>query len=87
MSGLKRIVVTVPSALLEEVDGVALSERSNRSELVREALRAYLEQKKRLKLREQMMRGYMEMAEINLEIAEQWSPELPWEPGAGGEGM
>ncbi|MGB9866379.1 MAG: CopG family ribbon-helix-helix protein [Bacillota bacterium] len=87
MSNLKRIVVSVPSALLAEVDGVALSQHSNRSQLVREALQAYVERKKRLELMEQMVRGYLEMADINLEIAEQWwSPGIAHKPQPGGEG-
>ncbi|HHV79374.1 MAG TPA: ribbon-helix-helix protein, CopG family [Firmicutes bacterium] len=73
MSGLRRIMVSLPCSLLEQVDGEASHERLNRSELVREALKSYLDQKRRLKLREEMVRGYVEMAEINLELAEQWS--------------
>lgn len=73
MGELRRIMVSVPCSLLEQVDGEASMERLNRSALVREALKAYLDEKRRLKLREEMMRGYVEMAEINLELAEPWS--------------
>jgi len=47
------------------------SENKNRSELIREAMRFYLEEKKKSRLREQMRRGYLEMAQINLALAQE----------------
>lgn len=65
----KRIMISLPDHLLREVDGVAAKEKSNRSELIRRAMKLYLAERKKRLLRETMQRGYMEMAKINLHIA------------------
>ena len=70
MSQLKKVLITVPEPLLEEVDLICSSEKSNRSEFVREAMKCYLAEKRKMALREQMKRGYQEMADINLEISD-----------------
>ncbi len=81
MSCLKRIVISLPESLLKEVDGMVLLEQKNRSELVREAMRLYLAERRRLSLREQMKRGYQEMAHINLSLAlEEFEAILEDEP-------
>jgi len=65
----KRIIITVPENLLCEVDDITVLESKNRSEIVREAIRFYLgERKRKLKI-ELMKKGYLEMATINLRIA------------------
>lgn len=73
----KRIMISLPDSLLAEVDGVAAAERLNRSELFREAMKLYIAECKRRSLREQMRRGYLEMATINLSLAlEQYRIEV-----------
>ncbi|HEY3364491.1 MAG TPA: ribbon-helix-helix protein, CopG family [Symbiobacteriaceae bacterium] len=69
MASLKRIVISVPANLLNEVDGLVAMERWNRSALIREAVRIYVEERKKRDMREQMKRGYREMARINLTLA------------------
>lgn len=69
MSQLKKVLITVPDALLAQVDSVASSENINRSEFVREAMKMYLREKKKQSVAEQMKKGYQEMADINLNIA------------------
>lgn len=69
MSNSKRIMITLPQQLLQEVDGVVETEQSNRSELIRQAMKFYLIERKKRVLRETMKRGYMEMANINLNMA------------------
>lgn len=71
MAATKRIVVTVPEPLLQQVDGIAAMERIDRSALIREAVRIYVEERKRRDLRERMKHGYIEMASINLTLAEE----------------
>lgn len=51
------------------MDDVTIIECKNRSEIVREAIRFYLGERKRTLMIEQMKRGYIEMAEINLRLA------------------
>lgn len=69
MSQLKKVLITVPDALLSEVDSLADSENRNRSELVREAMKMYLHVRKQQQQEEQMKKGYQEMADVNLHIA------------------
>lgn len=65
----KRIMISLPDQLLQEVDGIVEQENSNRSELIRQAMKLYLMERKKRYLRESMQRGYMEMAKLNLHIA------------------
>lgn len=69
MSGIKRIMISIPEQLLEEVDGIVSLEKRNRSEFIREAMKLYIAEKKRLRIRDQMKKGYQEMAQINLKLA------------------
>jgi len=67
--GVRRIMISLPENLLEEVDGFASLEKRNRSEFIREAMKLYISERKRKTLREQMKKGYQEMADINLSLA------------------
>lgn len=71
MANTKRIMICLPAALLEEVDVVIGVEKTNRSQLIREAMRFYLHEKQKSRLREEMRRGYQEMARINLLLAQE----------------
>lgn len=65
----KRIMISLPDHLLREVDFVVAKENTNRSEIIRQAMKVYLvDRKKRLAL-DAMQRGYLEMAKINLNMA------------------
>lgn len=72
MAELKRIIVSLPYNLLEEIDTIVSQERCSRSEFIREAMRLYLEDKRKREVREQMKKGYLAMAKINLELAEEF---------------
>lgn len=69
MPASKRIIITISEILLSEVDHFTALENRNRSEIVREAIMFYLDNRKRELMIEQMKKGYMEMAPINLTIA------------------
>lgn len=69
LQNTKRIMISLPDQLLEEVDGIVQKENSNRSEFIRQAMKLYLMERKKRYLRESMQRGYMEMAKINLHMA------------------
>ena len=62
-------MISLPQNLLQEVDGVVERENSNRSELIREAMKLYLKERQKRQIRESMQKGYMEMANINLDLA------------------
>ena len=70
MPQLKKILITLPTSLLEEVDALALQENTNRSEFIREAMKYYIKYKKNLEIKERLKKGYQEMGELNLAIAE-----------------
>ncbi|BAF58918.1 hypothetical protein PTH_0737 [Pelotomaculum thermopropionicum SI] len=69
MSQVKRIMISLPDSLLAEADGIAAAEQLNRSEFIREAMKLYIAERKKRLLREQMKKGYVEMAKINLALA------------------
>lgn len=69
MTQVKRIMISLPDSLLAEVDGIVAAEQLNRSEFIREAMKLYINERKRRMLREQMKTGYLEMARINLSLA------------------
>jgi len=68
-SQTKRIMISLPDQLLQEVDSLVAREKTNRSEIIRQAMRYYLSERKKRMIREAMQRGYMEMAKINLHMA------------------
>lgn len=69
MPVLKRIMVSLPLSIIEEIDSILSVEKVNRSELIREVMLLYIAERKKQMLREQMRRGYVEMAQINLKLA------------------
>lgn len=71
MADLKRIMISIPNSLLQEVDGIIAMEKLSRSQFVREAMRLYIEDRKRKAVRDLMRKGYEEMAIINLTLAEE----------------
>lgn len=62
-------MISLPQNLLQEVDGMVEKENSNRSELIREAMKLYLLERRKKYIRESMQKGYLEMANINLNLA------------------
>ncbi|HET7657316.1 MAG TPA: antitoxin [Bacillales bacterium] len=68
-SNFKEIVISLPQQLLNEVDGIMRKENVNRDELIHQATKMYLRERKKRHIRESMRQGYMEMAKINLNIA------------------
>ena len=69
LTDTKRIMISLPHYLLEEVDGIVASEKRSRSDFIREAMRLYLEEREKQQIRERMQKGYMEMAKLNLRLA------------------
>lgn len=68
-SNFRDIVISLPQQLLNEVDGIMQQENVNRNELIHQATRMYLRDRKKRQIRESMRQGYMEMAKINLNMA------------------
>ncbi len=70
MPQLKKILISLPEALLCEIDEIAADKGISRSKLINEVLRLYSDKRKKCRLEEQMIKGYQEMGEINLKLAE-----------------
>lgn len=68
-SATTEILVRLPQTLVSELDGLVNQENSSRNELIYQATKMYLRERKKRQIRESMRRGYMEMAKINLNIA------------------
>ncbi len=71
MADLRRIMISIPNSLLQEVDGIVAMEKLSRSQFIREAMRLYIQERKRKAVRDMMKNGYQEMAGINLLLAEE----------------
>lgn len=70
MAAQKKILISIPEELLEEVDLLVAKEGITRSEFIRQAMNHMLDEKHTIQMRETMRKGYEEMAGINLEWAE-----------------
>ncbi|MFA6808247.1 MAG: ribbon-helix-helix protein, CopG family [Eubacteriales bacterium] len=68
MAENKRIIVSLPESLLEEVDGIVSMEKRNRNDFIKEALNRVVCERRKAGMREQMRLGYQEMGQINLSI-------------------
>ena len=70
MAVLKKILISMPDSLLKEIDNAVSIDRTNRSRFVREAMKVYLRERRRVDTRENLRKGYEEMAELNLKLSE-----------------
>jgi CopG family transcriptional regulator/antitoxin EndoAI len=70
LAELRKILISLPDNLLKEIDNIVSVEKTNRSEFVREAMRLYIREKRKIEMRDRMKKGYQEMAEINLRLSE-----------------
>ena len=70
MAELRKILISLPDNLLKEIDNAVSVENTNRSEFVREAMKLYLREKRKIQIMDRMKKGYQEMAEINLRLSE-----------------
>ncbi|MFX0549411.1 ribbon-helix-helix domain-containing protein [Hathewaya histolytica] len=66
----KRLVISLSETLNNELNEVIKKNNIKKSKFIREAIILYIEETKKLKLQEQMKKGYEEMAEVNLQYCE-----------------
>jgi CopG family transcriptional regulator/antitoxin EndoAI len=67
MSEVAKITISLAPELLRATDEIARQDNKPRSGIIREALALYLKERER----QEMIRGYREMAELNRELAEE----------------
>ncbi len=70
MAESKRIIISLPNTLLQEVDDIVGIEKRNRSEFIREAMKLYIRERRKMQIKENMKKGYREMGSINLALSE-----------------
>ena len=75
----QRVMVYISRKLLSEVDEICHQERINRSQIVRDAMRMYIMERRKRILREQLKQGYQSMAYLNLMLAEELSCDEIWD--------
>ncbi|MEG2789075.1 MAG: antitoxin [Romboutsia sp.] len=66
----EKIIFTLPDSLISEVDYIVQMENSNREDFAKAAFQFYITQKKKIDVKEYMIKGYKEMGQINLSLAE-----------------
>ena len=84
---MQRVMITIPPALLAQVDEMAAKLNLSRSGLIRDVLQQYLDAQRRQELRELLKEGYLYRAQESRQlaheflVAEQEASDLyaPWE--------
>ena len=71
MGELKKMVVTVPSRLLNEIDTMAMDDGRDRSEFVREAIHFYVKRRAQSDMCSKLKEGYIRMGKVNLQLAQE----------------
>jgi CopG family transcriptional regulator/antitoxin EndoAI len=67
----KRIMVSLPDSLLQEVDGIVRRETGNRSAFIREAMLLLIKERHYCERMKKCRNGYEQMGEINRLLADQ----------------
>jgi len=70
LAELRKILISIPDNLLQEIDTVVERDKTNRSQFVREAMKVYLRERRKTEIRDRLKIGYQEMAEINIRLSE-----------------
>lgn len=70
MAETRRVTLSLASNLLDQVDVMVPMEYKSRSDFVTEAIKEFINEKKKSELIEKLKQGYKEMSEINLDLAE-----------------
>ena len=65
----RKISVTLPEELIMETDVLAKTDKVSRSEIITLAMKQFFREKRRIESKANIERGYLQMAEINLELA------------------
>lgn len=69
--GNKKILITMPEALLSEVDQLSSEENMSRSKWIRESVAGSVKAKRREKTAKALKEGYIAMGKLNVRLAEE----------------
>jgi CopG family transcriptional regulator / antitoxin EndoAI len=70
MAQAKRIMVSLPDSLLQEVDGIVRRETGNRSAFIREAMLLLIKERRYCERMKRCRNGYEKMGELNRLLSE-----------------
>ena len=70
---MRRVIVTMPPDLLQQIEEMAAKLNFNRSQFIRRAVEAFLEDQRRRELRALLKEGYLYRAQESLRIAEEFA--------------
>ncbi|MCY6371281.1 CopG family transcriptional regulator [Clostridium ganghwense] len=70
MSSSKKLMTNLSKELNEEIRKKLKKKYKKKSEFIRDTLILYIEDKKKLSKIDELKKGYIEMAQINLELSE-----------------
>lgn len=70
MPEYKKILIALPEETIEEIDELSKEDKVSRSEMIRRAIGDFIAGRRRQKIRQELKRGYIEMGDINLSLAE-----------------
>lgn len=70
MAESRRVTLSLPNSILEEVDVMVPMEYKNMSDFIVDAMKLFIEEKKKSEVVEKLKNGYKEMSQLNLRIAE-----------------
>ncbi|HCW04861.1 MAG TPA: CopG family transcriptional regulator [Clostridium sp.] len=70
MSGSKRLVVNLSETLERHLEKKSEEKGKKNSQYIKDAIILYIEERKKNEYIDRMKKGYMEMADINVEMAE-----------------
>lgn len=65
----KKISITLPEDVLSDIDNLSAEFKQTRSKLIESMIKLYLAERRRIESKNNLQKGYLEMAEINLDIA------------------
>ncbi len=71
LADLKEVLISLPHNLIEELDFYVQRDRSDRNDLIKEAMKLYLREQKKQEVRDKLRAGYLEMARLNQELADE----------------
>lgn len=70
MAETKRVTVSVTSPVLSDANLLLPMEYKNMSDFIVDAMKLFIEEKKKLEVIEMLKNGYKEMSQVNLKLAE-----------------
>lgn len=84
---MQRVMITIPPALLQQIENASARLQFSRSQFIRTALEYYLEEQRRQHLRDLLQEGYLFRAEEGRQMAQEffaaeqevWDRQAVWE--------